>query len=197
MACRLADTDAAEVCITGDCETGDGVDAFVGEPDGAGGVDLRGYPDAGDEAGLMGYSDDDDARMGVMGVLDASMAGVEMGLLCAGFAGAAGILFTGAVVAGMLDVLSSLSLLIGTVGRRVGLYSFCGTGLTTRVTVSTAVLAACGFVIVSVVGLGPQVLQTVIVVVQPAGTAGVVEPGQTVVLYVAVMVVRPVGQMST
>jgi hypothetical protein len=44
------------------------------------------------------------------------------------------------------------------------------------------VLAAFGLVIVMVVGLGPQFLQTVTVVVQPTGTAGVVEPGQTVVL---------------
>lgn len=66
-----------------------------------------------------------------------------------------------------------------------------------------------GSVNVTVVGVGAQLLQTLMVVVQPSGIEGVVEAGpegglvtpavasgQTVVVMVVVIVVNPVGQIS-
>lgn len=66
-----------------------------------------------------------------------------------------------------------------------------------------------GRVRVTVVGVGAQCVQTVTVVVQPSGIDAVVvakpdggpvtvgvASGQTVVVYVVVIVVNPVGQMS-
>lgn len=73
----------------------------------------------------------------------------------------------------------------------------------------SVVLIGFGSVNVTVVGVGAQLLQTLMVVVQPSGIEGVVEAGpegalvtpvvasgQTVVVIVVVIVVKPVGQIS-
>lgn len=118
---------------------------------------------------------------------DARPGGATAGELGAALTGTAGALFTG-TAARTLDALLATSVVSG---------SFFGTGVLARVTILTAVFAALGLVTVRVVGSGPQFLHTVTVVVQPAGTAGVGEPGRTVVSYTAFTVARPVWQTST
>lgn len=53
-----------------------------------------------------------------------------------------------------------------------------------------------GSVSVTVVGVGPQCVQTVTTVFQSVGREGAAVRGQYVVVYVVVTVVKPVGQMS-
>lgn len=64
--------------------------------------------------------------------------------------------------------------------------------------VGVGVAALVGLVKTTMVGVGPQTWQTVMYVVQPEGTGlGVCVAGHTVVVYVVVIVVKPVGQIST
>jgi hypothetical protein len=53
-----------------------------------------------------------------------------------------------------------------------------------------------GFVNVTVVGLAAQLEQTVTMVVQPSGMSGVYELGDAVAVYVVLIFVKPVGQIS-
>lgn len=59
------------------------------------------------------------------------------------------------------------------------------------------IAAVIGFVRVRVVGVDAHRVQTVVVVVHPGGTVGVVVYGLSSVVYVKDTVVRPVGQIST